>query len=154
MYKFRIKSWGLRKNLAKTLVKNSLERLEGSIPVGGDDPAPLLTQVQKLARYLKRNRKTLRQLQETHGAAVQMLLTGAPDSERATLGGLRRLQPSKLRAPTQVELPDEIFRLLRTFLVSTSEKSVIRKPRPPEQDESSKYYSVNTHALLCSAEVN
>ena len=156
MYKFRIKNWGLRKNLASAVVMNTLERLEAGIPVQGG-PSPLLglqaSQIRKIACYLKRNPEILQRLYETHGAAVEMLLTSAVSSNRAVQGKQRQLRPSKLRAPTQVELPDEIFRLLRTFLVSSSERFIGGLPRPPEQDESSKLESQSARPALQSVKI-
>lgn len=140
MYKFRIKSWGLRKNWGDAVAKRALQRIGNSTSVQGDTPIFLATetaQLRKLERYLKRKPETLQQLQETHKAALQTLHTKTAVSKRVALTGQRQLRPSTLRAPIQLELPDEIFRLLSAFLASAPRDAVMGQSRPPEQDEPS-----------------
>lgn len=136
MYKFRIKRWGLRKNWSDALAKQALRPLDDSSPAR-EIPASLLgtqpTHLRKLGRYLKRNADRL----EPHGTNVQALFPGLFERSRVAPTGPRQLQPSKLRAPIQLELPDEMLRLLRTFLESM--QHVVETPRPPEQDENSKF---------------
>ena len=68
-------------------------------------------------------------------AAAQTLIR-IMERQRATpTGEQRQPQPSRLRATMQLELPDEIFRLLGASLTSTPKESAIGMPRPPEEDE-------------------
>ena len=144
MYKSRLASWGLRKNLGGNSVKNALARLQGGSEWSAHgDPVTLpglqATQVRRLARYLDRNPEMMRQLHGLHGEGVQMLLSRAGGSEpELATKKYRRLAPRMLRAPAHVELPDEMFRLLRAFLMAAPERSDEEVIRPPEQDEGSK----------------
>lgn len=134
MYKFRVKTWGLTKNWGDARAKRALDGLgNGTLPQGG-------TQLRKLERYLARKPSALQQLQATHKAALQALLAEAAGGvPSVALTGPRPLQPrpATLRAPTQLALPDEIFRLLSTFLTSANDGSAMMACKVPEQDERS-----------------
>lgn len=146
MYKFRLGSWGLRKNLGETTVKQTIEGL-------GDGPASFMPDNKirkKLERYFIRKPDILQELQGSHQATLQTLLKKAPGRGVSTGTPWTRLRPLRpspsttlrspsntLRAPTQLQLPDEIFRFFSAFLSSLTGESAVMTEAPPEQDESS-----------------
>jgi hypothetical protein len=141
MYKFRIKNWGLRKNWNDTLVKQAFQQLGDSVTTQENHvPLPDLEalHIRKLKRFLKRRQNTLEQLQKTDNAVLQTLFTPATAPKHEVPRRQIPLRPSKLRGPLQLELPNEMFHLLRSFLCSPSAEGVSLIPKPPEQDELSK----------------
>jgi len=137
MYKSRLGSWGLRKNFGETTVKQAIEWL-------GDGTASSIRDKnirRKIERYLTRKPDMLQELQGAAGqATLQGLLLRKAPGGCAPVTRLRTLQPSPftLRAPKQLQLSDEIFRLHSAFLSSLDGGFVGGMAKPPEQDEQSK----------------
>ena len=144
MYKFRIRTWGLTKNWGDARVQQALDGLESGKPYQGGTP------LRKLEHYLARKPSALQQLQATHKSALQTLFAEAVSVSSGVSTGPRPLQPrpATLRAPTQLALPDEIFRLLSTFLASANGGSARMACKAPEQDERSR---LRPHPLLIPA---
>src|SRR5689334_19802274 len=122
MYKFRIKNWGLRKNWGEALARKTLEHLTQPAAEAEAEAAcaPLITgaradQLRRLERYVQRKPVTT--------LPVAILPRPYPKNKDRTKAKLpprqrqRRLRPATLRAPSHLELPDEILRLLKTFVI-------------------------------------
>ena len=144
MYKFRVKTWGLRKYWGESLAKDAIQaiqQLESCGTTGQDSSSTAIAaQAQTLRRYLKRNPEVLHRLAREGGSlAVEELLSGVPGAQnrlgRAADRQRRLLQPTRLRAPEQLEIPDEMMRLLWFLVSSESSVGCGSSSRRPEQDE-------------------
>lgn len=126
MYKARFKEWGVGKNVTAVEVQHLMQKLEQGKTKNEVLAASDRVDVSRIQRYVKRKPaglRKLRQQQESHARhpldVLRALAQEEPKRRCPPYDPVRRImhpRPIIMRAPEQLELPDEILRQLRTFM--------------------------------------
>ena len=130
MYKARFKEWGVGKNVTAVEVQHLMQKLEQGKTKNEVLAASDRVDVSRIQRYVKRKPAGLRKLrqQQQHQDSIhahhpldvlRALAQEEPKRRCPPYDPVRRImhpRPIIMRAPEQLELPDEILRQLRTFM--------------------------------------